>query len=64
MSKIYANLIIKGLKTINDVPDKLKEEVQALLNEIRWENGKYYIRSDSMSTHRSFIYFWKYYKFN
>jgi hypothetical protein len=35
MSKIYANLIIKGLKTINDVPDKLKEEVQALLNEIR-----------------------------
>ena len=33
MSKIYANLIIKGLKTINDVPDKLKEEVQALLNE-------------------------------
>lgn len=35
MSKVYANLIIKGLKTINDVPDKLKEEVQALLNEIR-----------------------------
>ena len=35
MSKIYANLIIKGLKTIDDVPEKLKEEVQALLNE-RW----------------------------
>lgn len=33
MSKIYANLIRKGLKTIEDVPDKLKEEVQALLNE-------------------------------
>jgi hypothetical protein len=33
MSKIYANLIIKGLKTIDDVPEKLKEEVQALLNE-------------------------------
>lgn len=33
MSKIYANLIRKGLKTIEDVPDKLKEEVQTLLNE-------------------------------
>lgn len=32
MSKVYANLIRKGLKTIEDVPDKLKEEVQALLN--------------------------------
>lgn len=33
MAKIYANLIKKGLKTIEDVPDKLKEEVQALLDE-------------------------------
>lgn len=32
MAKIYANLIKKGLKTIDDVPEKLKEEVLALLN--------------------------------
>ncbi len=28
MHKIYAELIIKGLKTIDDVPDKLKEAVK------------------------------------
>ncbi len=28
MYKIYAELIIKGLKTIDDVPDKLKEAVK------------------------------------
>lgn len=28
MHKIYAELIIKRLKTINDVPDKLKEAVK------------------------------------
>lgn len=32
MAKIYANLIRKGLKTINDVPDKLKAAVQAILD--------------------------------
>lgn len=32
MAKIYADLIRKGLKTIDDVPDRLKEEVQALLD--------------------------------
>ena len=31
MSKIYANLIKKGLKTIDDVPDHLKEEVIKIL---------------------------------
>lgn len=31
MAKIYYNLIKKGLKTIGDVPLKLKEAVQALL---------------------------------
>ena len=31
MAKVYANLIKKGLKTIDDVPDKWKEEVEALL---------------------------------
>jgi len=32
MAKIYYNLIKKGLKTIDDVPEKIKEEVQALLD--------------------------------
>jgi len=33
MAKIYAALIQKGLKTIEDVPDKLKDAVRALLEE-------------------------------
>lgn len=31
MVKIYANLIEKGLKTIDDVPENLREEVEKLL---------------------------------
>lgn len=31
MAKVYADLIRKGLKTIDDVPTKLKKEVQAIL---------------------------------
>lgn len=33
MAKVYANLIRKGLKTINDVPEKIRAEVLALLND-------------------------------
>lgn len=33
MAKIYYALIKKGIKTIDDVPDNLKQEVQALLDE-------------------------------
>jgi len=32
MAKIYANLIKAGLKTIDDVPDKIKSAVEAILN--------------------------------
>lgn len=32
MDKVYAALIRKGLKTIDDAPDKLKDAVQALLD--------------------------------
>lgn len=32
MAKIYANLIKQGLKTIDDVPTKLRDAVEALLN--------------------------------
>lgn len=32
MAKIYANLIKNGLKTIDDVPEHLKEQVTQFLN--------------------------------
>lgn len=32
MAKVYADLIRKGLKTIDDVPEKLRDEVQAILD--------------------------------
>ncbi len=32
MAKVYAELIRKGLKNIDDVPDKLKTEVQSILD--------------------------------
>ena len=31
MAKIYAELIKKGLKTLEEVPEKLKEEVKQIL---------------------------------
>lgn len=33
MAKIWFRLIQKGIKTIEEVPEKYKEEVQALLEE-------------------------------
>ena len=33
MAKVYAALIKKGLKTFNDVPENLRDEVRALLEE-------------------------------
>lgn len=32
MAKIYASLIIKGVKTLDDVSDRLKEAVKAILD--------------------------------
>lgn len=32
MPKVYADLIRKGKKTINDVPEKLREQVQKFLD--------------------------------
>lgn len=37
MAKVYADLIRKSLKTIDDVPDRLKAAVQAILD--KTENG-------------------------
>lgn len=33
MAKVYADLIRKGLKTIDQVPERLREEVRRLLEE-------------------------------
>lgn len=34
MDKVYAALIKKGLKTIDDVPEKLRAEVERILEEM------------------------------
>lgn len=34
MAKVYADLIRKGVKTIDDVPAHLRAEVEALLAEV------------------------------
>lgn len=31
MAEVYASLIIKGLRTINEVPTQIKEDVKATL---------------------------------
>jgi hypothetical protein len=31
MAKVYADLIIKGRKTIDDVPERIKEQVKLVL---------------------------------
>lgn len=33
MAKVYADLIIKGVKSIDQVPEKIRTEVQAVLIE-------------------------------
>lgn len=32
MAKVYADLIRKGIKTIDDVPERLRDEVQKILD--------------------------------
>lgn len=32
MAKIYANLIKKGIKSLDDVPERIRDEVEAILN--------------------------------
>ena len=36
MSKVYADLIMKGRKKLSDVPDNLKQEVIEILTEHGW----------------------------
>ncbi len=36
MAAVYADLIMKGLKTINDVPKKLKADVLKILEDRGW----------------------------
>ena len=40
MAQVYADLIRKGLKTIDDVPAKLKDAVQKILDADVQENQK------------------------
>lgn len=47
MAKVYYELIIKGLKTIDDVPEKLKEQVQELLDSDSNDNQNFTIYSTS-----------------
>lgn len=35
MAMVYASLIRKGLKTIEQVPEKIRAEVQAVLSELK-----------------------------
>ena len=37
MARIYATLIEEGKKTIDDVPLRLREEVQRILDEDGWQ---------------------------
>ena len=34
MAKVYADLIRKGIKTIDDVPETLKEQVKLILKDL------------------------------
>ena len=36
MAAVYADLIMKGLKTIDDVPKKLKKDVLKILEDRGW----------------------------
>jgi hypothetical protein len=35
MARAYAELIIKGIKTLEDVPERLREEVKRILEEMK-----------------------------
>jgi len=35
MARVYADLIRKGLKTIEEVPEKIRAEVQAILDDYK-----------------------------
>jgi len=39
MAKIYYSLILKGKKTIEDVPEKIRADVQALLESTKESEG-------------------------
>ena len=38
MARVYADLILKGIKTIDDVPQKLRAEVEEILAEVTVDN--------------------------
>nr|DAL73765.1 MAG TPA: hypothetical protein [Caudoviricetes sp.] len=40
MAKIYVELIRKGLKSIDDVPEKIKDQVKQVLAQLMEEENK------------------------
>lgn len=38
MAKIYATLILKGYKTLDEVPERLQADVKAILAELAGDN--------------------------
>lgn len=40
MARVYADLIRKGIKTINDVPEKIKDQVKQVLAKLTEEENK------------------------
>lgn len=38
MAKVYADLIIKGIKTITQVPDRIKNQVRQILIDLECED--------------------------
>lgn len=49
MAKIYATLIRKGLKTLEDVPERLREAVRELLEND--QKGGIFYGNDLCNTH-------------
>ena len=47
MAKVYADLIRKGVKTIDDVPEKLRDAVQAILDADAQVHYKFYNQKGS-----------------
>lgn len=40
MIKVYANLVLNGVKTLDEVPAKLRLAVEALVEELKNENNQ------------------------
>lgn len=55
MANIYAALIIKGKKSINDVPDKIRDEVKQVLIDEDTRNWQKVVTDVVSVHHKNFI---------